>query len=109
MREQGVPLAVGVWGEETAVSAGKDTGEDRREADEEEGEDRFALLWDEKDGVWVAVYRLWVDVGTWFSTFLRLLPFLSLSFLYVLSPRLDSAPLYRSRPIICLSSFRAPS
>ena len=53
MRTEGVTLVSGTWGE---VS---DTTKERLVEDR----DAFALLWDEMAGVWVAVYRMCINVG----------------------------------------------
>ena len=52
-RTDGVTLASGTWGE---VS-------DPAKARLDEDRDAFALLWDEEAGVWVAVYRMCINVG----------------------------------------------
>lgn len=73
VREQGVLLVGGIWGEERdgrkSLSNGMvfEKGRQSAEEAEQKEESRFQLLWDEKDGVWVAVYKLWVDVGATFS------------------------------------------
>jgi len=51
VRAEGVTLVSGMWGEEPDTKSVKDR-------------DAFALLWDETAGVWVAVYRMCVNVGT---------------------------------------------
>ena len=53
MRAEGVALVSGMWGEEVDVS------EPTRVKDR----DAFALLWDEASGIWVAVYRMCVNIG----------------------------------------------
>lgn len=81
VREQGVLLVGGIWGEERdgrkSLSNGTvfEKGRQSAEEAEQKEESRFQLLWDEKDGVWVAVYKLWIDVGATFSvSFISLLP-----------------------------------
>lgn len=59
VRAEGVALVSGIWGEEldpTKLTHVKDR-------------DGFALLWDETAGVWVAVYRMCVNVGALWQTF----------------------------------------
>jgi hypothetical protein len=51
VRAEGVTLVSGMWGEELDIKSVKDR-------------DAFTLLWDETAGVWVAVYRMSVNVGT---------------------------------------------
>ena len=53
MRAEGVTLLSGTWGEVSDPAKAK-LVEDR---------DAFALLWDETAGVWVAVYRMCINVG----------------------------------------------
>jgi hypothetical protein len=53
VRTEGVTLASGVWGEEP----------DPVKDEQVEASDSFALLWDKTSGVWVAVYRMCVNVG----------------------------------------------
>ncbi|KAI9457523.1 TRAPP trafficking subunit Trs65-domain-containing protein [Russula earlei] len=57
VRTEGVALVSGIWGEEV------DSSQPRRIKDR----DAFALLWDEISHVWVAVYRMCIEVA-----FLRL-------------------------------------
>jgi len=54
VRAEGVTLVSGMWGEES------DPSEVRQVNDR----DSFALLWDETASVWVAIYRMCVNVGT---------------------------------------------
>jgi hypothetical protein len=53
VRTEGVTLVSGIWGEAS------DPTKERLVEDW----DTFALLWDETVGVWVAVYRMCVNVG----------------------------------------------
>jgi hypothetical protein len=62
VRAEGVTLASGMWGEEL------DTSKPGQVKDR----DTFALLWDETAGVWVAVYRMCVNVGAFSKTLDRL-------------------------------------
>jgi hypothetical protein len=62
VRAEGVTLASGMWGEEL------DTSKPGQVKDR----DAFTLLWDETAGVWVAVYRMCVNVGAFSKTFDRL-------------------------------------
>jgi hypothetical protein len=62
VRAEGVPLASGMWGEELDTSK---PGQDK-------DRDAFALLWDETAGIWVAVYRMCVNVGAFTKSFDRL-------------------------------------
>lgn len=62
VRAEGVTLASGMWGEELDTS----------KPGQVKGRDAFALLWDETAGVWVAVYRMCVNVGAFSKTFDRL-------------------------------------
>ena len=55
MRAEGVTLVLGTWGE----------GSEPTKAKLVEDRDAFALLWDETAGVWVAVYRMCINVGAW--------------------------------------------
>jgi hypothetical protein len=55
VRAEGVTLVSGTWGEPTDPARAR-LVEDR---------DAFALLWDETVGVWVAVYRMCINVGAW--------------------------------------------
>jgi hypothetical protein len=54
VRAEGVTLMSGMWGEES------DSAKVRQVNDR----DSFALLWDETASVWVAIYRMCVNVGT---------------------------------------------
>ncbi len=53
VRAEGMTLVSGTWGEVSDPAKAK-LVEDR---------DAFALLWDETAGVWVAVYRMCINVG----------------------------------------------
>ena len=53
MRTEGVTLKSGTWGKAS------DPTKERLLKDR----DAFALLWDEMVGVWVAVYRMCINVG----------------------------------------------
>ena len=57
VRAEGVTLVSRMWGEEESnpAKAGRATNDRDRDA--------FALLWDEAANVWVAVYRMCVNVG----------------------------------------------
>lgn len=57
VRAEGVPLVSGTWGEVSDSARARLVGD----------RDAFALLWDEAAGVWVAVYRVCINVA-----FLRL-------------------------------------
>jgi hypothetical protein len=54
VRSEGVTLVSGMWGEES----------DPAKARQVNDRDSFALLWDETANVWVAIYRMCVNVGT---------------------------------------------
>ena len=53
VRAEGVTLVSGMWGEES----------DPAKARQVNDRDSFALLWDETASVWVAIYRMCVNVG----------------------------------------------
>jgi hypothetical protein len=53
VRAEGVTLVSGMWGEEL----------DPTKSGQVKDRDAFALLWDEIACVWVAVYRMCVNVG----------------------------------------------
>jgi hypothetical protein len=53
VRAEGVTLVSGMWGEES----------DPAQARQFNDRDSFALLWDETASVWVAIYRMCVNVG----------------------------------------------
>jgi hypothetical protein len=53
VRTEGVTLVSGIWGEEL----------DPTKARQVNDRDAFALLWDETASVWVAVYRMCINVG----------------------------------------------
>jgi len=53
VRSEGVTLVSRMWGEEL----------DPTKARQANDRDAFALLWDETASVWVAVYRMCVNVG----------------------------------------------
>jgi hypothetical protein len=53
VRAEGVTLVSGMWGEEL----------DPAKPGQVKDRDAFALLWDETAGVWVAIYRMCVNVG----------------------------------------------
>lgn len=55
MRSEGVTLVSGTWGEASDLARAR-VVEDR---------DAFALLWDEMASVWVAVYRMCINVGAY--------------------------------------------
>ena len=60
VRAEGVTLVSGMWGEES----------DPAQARQFNDKDSFALLWDETASVWVAIYRMCVNVGTlWIKIF----------------------------------------
>jgi hypothetical protein len=54
VRAEGVTLVSGMWGEEPEPSKARKVND----------RDSFALLWDETASVWVAIYRMCVNVGT---------------------------------------------
>ena len=54
VRAEGVTLASGMWGEESGPAKVRQVND----------RDSFALLWDESASVWVAIYRMCVNVGT---------------------------------------------
>ena len=55
VRSEGVTLVSGTWGEASDLARAR-VVEDR---------DAFALLWDEMASVWVAVYRMCINVGAY--------------------------------------------
>jgi hypothetical protein len=57
VRAEGVTLVSKMWGEEEPNPAKAGRANDDRDRD------AFALLWDEATSVWVAVYRMCVNVG----------------------------------------------
>ena len=59
VRAEGVTLVSRMWGEEGE----EDPAAKARRASSSIGRDAFALLWDGAARVWVAVYRMCVDVG----------------------------------------------
>ena len=55
MQAQGTPLRSGVWGE--------------RGIDGSTAEEKFALVWSKRDQVWVAVYKMMIQVGVYCQCF----------------------------------------
>ena len=55
VRSEGVTLVSGTWGEASDLARAR-VVEDR---------DAFALLWDEMASMWVAVYRMCINVGAY--------------------------------------------
>jgi hypothetical protein len=88
VRSEGVTLESGMWGEELDPTTKPRNAEYR---------DAFALLWDETADVWVAVYRMCINVGA-FAASRRSVPITNAA------PSVAFLPLAMRDPLLCLTA-----